>query len=542
MEKMPLSGELFARVSTLLGDTAGLLFDESKLPTLQAHLHDRARAQRCTSLEQYVNLLADGKHGEEELRKLIEAVTIHETSFFRNHEHFRALREAVLPHLARRRAAERRLRIWSAGCATGEEPYSLAITCLEQPQLAGWDIQIFATDISERILALAKRGLYRGGALRYLEPERVGRWFKPHTDEVHPPAGKRGTGPLDPLIGQREIYAVGEKVRAMVHFGVLNLVSTPYPDALQDLDLIVCENVIIYFRPEVTSRVIAEFYNRLSPAGYLFLGYSETLWQISDRFALVTHPNTFFYQRPATEPEPVPSRPTVHPPLNLEALLYKLSQTSLAAERSRNGETAKAAAAAREASPTRPATAQPTSESVPAAVVPADPALDIAVAEQLNQQAHKNLEAGRYLEAQALFADALGRNSSSVDALVGLAQIHANQGRLAEACVECQKALDIDSLCEEAHLLSALIARQEGRTAEAIDHFEKLIYINGESIAGHFHLAEIYRAAGRLPAAGRHYRRALTALDRHPVDGTISGLPPGMVRRACEQQLSRITA
>src|SRR5207237_78412 len=147
---------LFDRFSALLAGTAGLQFDRSKLPTLQAHLRDRARARQCPSFEDYYALVTHPSIGREELRKLIETVAVHETSFFRNHEHYRALRDIVLPDLARRNAGTKRLRIWSAGCSTGEEAYSLAIACAEQPELAGWDIHIEATDLSERVLGLAR--------------------------------------------------------------------------------------------------------------------------------------------------------------------------------------------------------------------------------------------------------------------------------------------------------------------------------------------------------------------------------------------------
>jgi Tfp pilus assembly protein PilF len=182
----------------------------------------------------------------------------------------------------------------------------------------------------------------------------------------------------------------------------------------------------------------------------------------------------------------------------------------------------------------------PRKSRVPAVQRAPDAALAIEIAEQLTRRAHEYLEAGRYTEAQAAFTDALARNPASVDALVGLAQIHANQGRRAEARAECEKALEIDVLCEEAHLLVALLYREEGEVAEAVDHFEKVLYINFESVAGHFHLAELYRSQRRKEEAARQYRRALWALDRHPTEETVSGLPAKMIRQVCEQQLRRL--
>ncbi len=551
MAKLPLAPALFERVQTLLAQTAGLHFDSSKLNTLQSHLNDRAALQKQASLEDYVNYISQTAHADE-LRKLVESVTIHETSFFRNHEHYRALREAVLPDLARRHAADRKLRIWSAGCSTGEEPYSLAITCLEQPELRGWQITIEATDLSERVLALAQRGLYRGAALRYLEADRLHRWFKRQEGETPVLQPPRKTGPLDPLTGQREVYAVNDKVRALVQFQPLNLVRRPYADRYSDFDLILCENVIIYFRPEVTRTVIAEFYKRLRPGGYMFLGYSETLWQISNRFELLTRPNTFYYRRPLEEPAP----PVVRPPVagahtsDIQEMMRRLTETGPIPPRppTKINQPSTRPLPEPRAAPPPATTDRPTTHPLPEprgvpppAPATADAERAVVEARRLTEQAHELLEAGKYTPAQEAFAAALAHNPAWVDALVGLAQIHANQGRLTEARAECDKALDIDALCEEAHLLAALIDRQEGRIAAAIDHFEKLLYSNIESVAGHFHLAELYRAQGQRYEAAREYRRTLWALDRHQ-DATVSGLPAAMLQRTCEQQIKRLQA
>jgi chemotaxis protein methyltransferase CheR len=543
MEKLPLSPALFDRIRAMLLDTAGLQFDDSKFVTLQSHLTERARLARCTTLEAYVDLISKPGQGEE-FRKFVESVTIHETSFFRNHEHFRALREQVLPDLARTRASTRRLRIWSAGCSTGEEPYSLAITCMEHPQLQGWDIHIEATDLSERVLELAQRGHYRPGALRYLEADRVARWF--HKQDA-PPAVPRRTGPLDPVIGHREVFAISDKVRQLVHFGPLNLARVPYPDRYKDFDLILCENVIIYLRPDVTKGVIDSFYNRLQPGGYLFLGYSETLWQISDRFELMTAPNTFYYRRPTQELDPAaPPAARSSGYGNTDGNGGRAGSPGTAPSTLNQSPSGRLLGTppptTRPAPPARPVSG-PGLTPTAAAPRPAPAAAEMAVVEarRLTAQALELVEAGKYAEAQAAFEAALARNPAWVDALVGLAQIHANQGRLAEARAECTKALDIDSLCEEGHLLAALIARQQNRTAEAIDHFEKLLYINFESVAGHFHFAELYRSQNRPADAAREYRRTLWALDRHQ-DATVSGLPAAMIQRACEQQLQRLQA
>jgi chemotaxis protein methyltransferase CheR len=525
-----------ARIAQLLGESAGLQFEPSRLKALQAAARDRARAERCATLDAYLALLADPARGPEELRALTESVTIHETSFFRNREHYRALREVVLPDLAHRRLRAHRLRIWSAGCATGEEAYSLAITCLEQSELAGWDIHIEASDLSESALAVARRGAYRAPALRCVELEQVQRWFQRRDEEMRPAGARHETGPLTQRGPAREVFHVSPAVRALVHFSALNLAQSAYPAQFADFDLILCENVIIYLRPDVTRAIIERFYQALRPGGYLFLGYSETLWQISDRFRLITQPHTFFYQRPPAEPRrmraavttPLPD-PAARRGADLQDLLRKLRESAQPADIA--------------APMPRPSRVGPPPTPRGRAPAPAgeveDPSLAIATAAQWTREGQEHLEAGRYAEALAAFNGALSRNPAEVNALMGLAQIHANQGRLAEARAECARVLQIDALCEEAHLLNALIARQEGLPLEAADHLEKLLYVNFESVAGHYHLAEIYRAAGRDKEAAREYRRTLWALDRAPSDAPVSGIPPALIRGASEQQLAR---
>ncbi len=507
-----LNTDLFARLTALLAATAGLEFGPDRRGSLEIHIAERARARHCASAAEYVALLSRPAGGREELQQLIELVTIHETSFFRNHEHFRALREHVLPSLARQRAAERRLRLWSAGCSTGEEPYSLAIACLEQPTLAGWTITIEATDLSGRVLAQARLGQYRPGALRYVEPARVARWFTTRTGDR--PAPVVDTRPLG---ASRATHTVAEEARRLVRFRPLNLAQPPYPDDLRDFDLIVCENVLIYLQPPVVRRVVDELYERLAPGGFLFLGYSETLWQISDRFDLITRPRTFFYQAPLGARPPAAVSPP--PPAGVPA----------------------PARPRRETTPLRPPAPTPPAPP-PAPRAPARPApgAGIAQAEALARQGQADEEAGRYAAAQTAYEAALRSNPSDVAALLGEARMAANQGRLGEAAAAVARVLDVDALNEEAHLLGALVARQEGRPADALDHLEKVIYIDPESIAGHYQLAELHRAAGQRAEAAREYRRALWALGRHPEVLTISGLPATMIRHACEQQLRRL--
>jgi chemotaxis protein methyltransferase CheR len=220
----------------------------------------------------------------------------------------------------------------------------------------------------------------------------------------------------------------------------------------------------------------------------------------------------------------------------------KVTALPLASEPPRGTPAPPAGTAPRRVPPTPPPAAPPApvaSGTDVGAAVARDPAA-VARAQEETRTGLSLLDAGRYDEARRAFERALEHYPAAVDALVGLAQIHANQGEPKAAITACLRALNVDALCEDAHLLLGLLYRQQRQVGTAIDHFAKAIYINFESVAGHFHLAELYRAQGAATDAAREYRRALWALDHGATGETISGLPVAMIRKACEQQLRRI--
>jgi chemotaxis protein methyltransferase CheR len=533
MAKYTLTDEQFTQVSALLLKTAGLHFDQTKRVPLQSHLRDRVQASHAADVAAYLALLQDPERGQAELHRLIESVVIHETSFFRNKEHFTAINTIALPALAqqpRAGARARRLRIWSAGCATGEEPYSLAITCLEHPALAGWKIEILATDVSARVLDLARQGVYSSDALRYVAPECIARWFTP-LDEP-PPARPDPPGRIGPRPGKARFRVVDE-VRNLITFRRHNLAAFPYdPAVFADFDLLLCENVLIYFNPQVIRQTAEAFYRSLCPGGYLFLGYSETLWRVSTAFTLVTTAGTFFYQRPLAGAAETPAAPAngaapVRPPRPVAPP----APAALPPLRVRPLQPAPP--------PSPPPPPIPNGGANVGAAVARNPA-GVTLAREKTRQGRDLLEAGRYGEARSAFESALGHYPAAVDALVGLAQIHANQGDPERAMVECRRALDLDALCEDAHLLLGLLYRQQDQLVAAIDHFLKAIYINFESVPAHFHLAELYRTQGARADAAREYRRTLWALQQHPAHEPIGALPPALILQVCEQQLRRL--
>ena len=267
MTHVALSDEDFARLRMLLAKVAGLVFDESRRESLAYSVAERLRATGVASVAEYLEMVSQA--GSPERQELLDEVTIQETHFFRNPPQVRALRAHVLPELLRAAAGgERRLRIWSAGCSTGEEPYTIAMILRELlPTTAGWDVKVVATDVSERALAAARDGVYGSRAVQLASPEELARFFVARAD------GR---------------YAVRPEVRELVEFRHHNLVTEPPPFPPSDrLDLVLCRNVTIYFSRETTRDLVSRLHAVLRDGGYLFLGHAETLWQVSDEFRLV---------------------------------------------------------------------------------------------------------------------------------------------------------------------------------------------------------------------------------------------------------------
>lgn len=270
-------------VVDVLADRAGLGVTGTMRDRLVRCLHQAAEAQGVP-VGQYASQVLTSTA---RLQELIEDVTVQESSFFRDEKQFEALARHVLPGL------RPPVRIWSAGCARGQEPYSLAMLLLE---LGYPDASVIATDISARALSFARDGRYPAAALRGLSPER------------------RDSG----LARDGDLWTVREPVRRLVTFTAHNLAVDTPPFPPGHCPVIFCRNVLIYFRRDTLLRALQRIRDWLPPGGVLFLGYSESLWQVTDIFELVRLGDAFLYRKPAdaaaqtttlSEPAPVPPAP-----------------------------------------------------------------------------------------------------------------------------------------------------------------------------------------------------------------------------------------
>lgn len=255
----------FEFLRRMAGEMTGIAVGEDKLNMFYSRLVRRLRALGLQSFRSYCHYLT-GPDGEQESREFINAITTNLTAFFREKHHFEFLATVALPELLVRNRRERRLRIWSAGCSTGEEPYSLAMTLLESvPRFPEWDASVLATDIDSNVLARAASGIFDMAKVSEIERSRLRRWF------LKGKGVQTGKAKAKPAI------------RQIIDFRHLNLLGGW---SISDVDIIFCRNVIIYFAKPSKKLLVDKFANALPLGGYLCIGHSESLHRLTDRFEL----------------------------------------------------------------------------------------------------------------------------------------------------------------------------------------------------------------------------------------------------------------
>jgi chemotaxis protein methyltransferase CheR len=469
--------ELLAELAALLKERVGLHIRQDGHSALKIALAARLDELRATvpDVAAYVGVLRSDA-GDEELRRLLPLVTVGKTSFFRDERQFRAL-EALLPGLlARAKRGGRPVSFWSAGCATGEEPYSIAMTAAEagaEPD----EVEILATDVNPEAVSFAARGGYEARRVRDVPEALLARHFDRDGDQFHVRAHLR-----------RLIAAIRSH----------NLVSTVFPRPQGGgWDVIFCRNVIIYFDTPTTQQVLTQFHNALAPGGYLFLGYSESLFRLFEGFELTEVAGAFLYRRPeaGTRLTPPPPRPRLVPssPPPVRHLDVRPPPPH------------RPAPPAREAPPPEERRA-PTPPAGSAPLAPQE-FLDGAVA---------LFAEGRFGAARELLERALELRGEELSLRLTLANLYGVLRQPDEARRCYLAALRLEPLSAEAHLFYGVHLLSQADAEAAALELSRALFLDPDLTLAHYYLGRC-REAQRDPDRARlAYRNALEAFKRRP--------------------------
>jgi chemotaxis protein methyltransferase CheR len=497
-DTQPLGYGDYVRFSKLAEERFGLHFSEKRRAELERGVKQAFAASTCADLDEYYCLLQDPESSAIHIDQLINALTISETHFFRDAGQFEALREHVLPQIIKRRQHLRTLRIWSAGCASGEEPYSIAILLRELlPDVDEWAITILGTDLNTEALARARKATYGNWAFREEWAKQLqSRYFRQ----------------------QNGRYRLIPEVQRMVKFAQLNLAESVYPDYATNttfMDLILCRNVTIYFTEKATRQIVERFHDALTDGGWLVVGHSEHSLVTYRRYQVHNFPGAILYQRTG-QPTEIPK----------EWDWFKgLKEAPKAVE-----------APAPCPRPTPP-------DIVPPSILTSPPEEE----EQIDpvEHARELLEYGHSEEARDLLLELAVSEPRHATVCGLLGQAYANLGGWEEAEHWCHKATQINKLALQAYYTLALVLQHQGRVTQAIEAMKKVVYIDRHYVPAHFGLADLYHASGQLSKAIKSLDNTSRLLEGQAEDVPVvgaEGITVGRLREAITHQQQRWSA
>jgi chemotaxis protein methyltransferase CheR len=478
------------RFRSAITDRLGLCFEDKELSQLSKVMTRRILETKSGGVIPYLAKIDSKSEGTKELQSVAELLVVGETYFFRHPDHFHAFAEVALPARLKARSDERRMKILSAGCATGEEPYSLAASVKDLvPDLSSWQIEIQGIDISDKALKKAVQGKYTTWSLRDLTAESKDQLFV-----------KKGTE-----------YILNESIRKMVSFERKNLIEKdPLFWQPGTFDIIFCRNVLIYFSPDAIRTAIAQMTQALAPGGFLFLGYAESLRGISQEFHLLHTHDVFYYQKRFENERKSEIKNSFQDlalksevPLELAQIdpILSVDPTWMVTIK---GASERIAALARNASQNRlePQT-QDAKLNHPSSNFP----LELEAA-----RAFLKLE--RFDEAMRILDDLPPESAMEIDAQLLRAVLLTNQGEIAEAEKVCRRILEFDELNAGAHYLKALSHEHAGNILAAVEENQIAIYLDPEFAMPRLHMGLLAKRSGDSAKAQRELSRALFLLER----------------------------
>jgi chemotaxis protein methyltransferase CheR len=536
---LPLSPEDFSLFQELLIEASGLQFEESRNQSLHLALWQRLEHRGYDSYREYYNLLKFHPEGRLEIRELLDLITIGETYFFRNKAQFNVLMRFVLPEIIKRKifTGDPCIRVWSAGCSRGDEAYSIAIAIMEVLlSYSEWNIFILGTDINRNGLACSEEAIYIQKDIGHLEKEYLDKYFN-----------IRGS-----------TYVLKEDVKALVRFEYHNLAKDPFmTETMQNIDIIFCRNVIIYFDAQTTQQVIENFYNCLAEDGYLFLGHTETLWQVNNKFERVEFPQTFIYKKTLNPAQEDAMKPFMAvPEVEIKDLTLSVAPTpalyqngsghafEARGEKSHSGSILDAPASSRfESKPTGwgiEGLTSPQETDTEKSFFP----FELWSGTQEIPGPPEQIEKAWDVASPSSPDNMIAQDKNYFLACLTKATALANEAKYKEAADILGKIIEADNLSVEAYYLLGVLSYKSGDLKEAETQFRKVIYVTPDSVLAYFNLGNMYLYQKKYSAAAREFRNAIRLLEKRPKDEQIRFCEDFTVEfllRACRNTLVQIS-
>ncbi len=473
----------------LIAKQTGIEIRAQNYGSLGDNIFTRIKALHLPGPQAYYNLLANsGGESDEEWQKFVCLVTNRESYFFRDKGQFALLRNLILPELIRRNSRTKTLRICSAGCSTGQEPYSIAILLRElMTELEGWNVTILGIDINRESLDHAKKGCYNTWSFRQVEEDIKARYFK----------------------NSAGFYQLNEEIRSLVRFYQVNLTRDAFPrfnSDLREMDLIICRNVFIYFTDAAIAGVVEKFFHTLRPNGYLLTGHAELNTHHIKPFQVKLFPESVVYQRKSGDFQHLSHQPTQYesfkpqsPPLGTPVVTKETPQPSFIPAR--------------------------TQVSKPPSVPAPPPTTKVTTGEEDILKEVKELVNNKaYSLAKSKLEQILRKCPDHYPSTCLMAELQANLGNYEQAKQWCQTAIGLNNLSAKPHHLIAHIEEEQGRFEDAKKALKTIIYLEPNSVAAYVNLACLYQREGDFTRAKKMQSSALKIVQSLPNETKITEL------------------
>ena len=439
-------------------EKSGIGFDERKRKQLEEIVGTRCNILGLNHISDYYKLLCTPSHESREFSTLMDILTIQESFFFRHKAQFNALRHFCLPPLIdKKKADNRKINIWSAGCANGEEAYSIAMLIRDLVS-DNFQMKFFikGTDISHQALQKAREGIYTERAVRGLEPRYLDRYFTQQGDR----------------------YLLSADIRTMVDFEYLNLSEEPFPiDTMPRWDIIFCRNVIIYFTQNHSRKLMKNFYGAMVDGGFLFAGFSETMRYLNDDFVPIQMDDAFIYQKPFPGQTPKSETASRSKTIKRRLLLHEKSPAK------------------------KPVLSTGGTRRIITEKIKTHPPETTVQPTEIEKTVPPSLKG------------TATTTSKSLDERLSVARELADKGETIAAVTILDNIIRQDPLHARAYFMLAMIHNNAGNLDQSSRYLKKVIYLEPDNPLARLHLADIYKEASRKTDATREYTNVISLLE-----------------------------